>query len=992
MREIIDRARVIESSVEQLYANWTDARRQQDVQNIIDIQQEQDRSTALSLYRIGQLEETSAGFANEIEQRRNDLPTQNILQIERSRRQLEADLKQQHLELQQRRKLIKQRSEIEVLNLKSQKAREHIADLRWAMNWRIAETNLSVQLSSIESQLTQYQRERDRNRSQARQTELKMQGLEHEEEIAKEQIAQANKRIDTLNTRKNEMFKARRVGLVAAGCQIETTLAFIGEPEALGNAERFANESECTIPEVDNTRIDLKAAICELRNDGALNKANDSAMTLACIIGDHDLPEFPEVTELREEGLLVEFDPDQCKELGLKQDDARLQSVRDVFKAEQGIATLKIQQLKQQKKLLGDQLKLVNSNKNASVNTQTAIQVQMTALGVAMSQSAGKPQMGTLKGSASGVIQLESIYSSAQAAYSIYRDFQSRQFSLDEYKRNFSEKWATLDQHLTQLKGEIKLEPYIKKIRERHLNAALLEIRGQALQMNHELRAQAMDVQNVRLDCDQQDNELQASIAQAVSRHRQLRADLKLAEDQNGVVDNDIAIEQSSIRQEQAKIQGYALQKEGLKQELDSIRSDNTSLETLISQAGNRLSALKSLRKELDGLEEEHTAEQAVLARIEQDRYDSVITGFEQQKEHVANVIRETNTQAGRLREVVAELSSAGLRDQKLNQELLDFQAGIQKDIAEERKSLLAISETRGEGEDKEILFLATQEQLAALMRGVPTYVENKRRLMERANRLLNLLFSRVDALSSLSGAGTGERGLTYVRTADALDDLENSISDRARWSRAPVLTEMARILIPRGSGLARALEKDQRARFEITPFADKIMGELGYFNLWSQNFSPGDWGMNQNLMLVDLFMGIDFSMSECSGRRYRLTHEGSGFVFNETSPGNPELLPRFIVTNHRDSAPTYIPISDVGETEWLRPLRQFWGRRHYLHNFLGEGRGPPNDVNANMPLLGVPLIGTYELVLPPAHEGCDYADAAYVLYTVFAKTIRATD
>lgn len=52
-------------------------------------------------------------------------------------------------------------------------------------------------------------------------------------------------------------------------------------------------------------------------------------------------------------------------------------------------------------------------------------------------------------------------------------------------------------------------------------------------------------------------------------------------------------------------------------------------------------------------------------------------------------------------------------------------------------------------------------------------------------------------------------------------------------------------------------------------------------------------------------------------------------------------------------------------------------------------GSGPPEDKSAAMALMGLPLIGAYQIILEPAPTDCSYEGASYIFYVVYAKKVR---
>lgn len=983
LRDIQDRVRLIEGKVEQLLQSWLNAKGVQAAQNVDEERFQANRSANLSMYRIGQLEDMSAAFNNEIGEKRQVLKDETrALEFQQGVARLEADLQSKMLELNHRRESIEARREIEVLDLAKEQTLREISDIRWLMNWKISKTNLEIQVSSYESQLTQYKREQVRIENEKRQIALRVAALEIEMQNSDEAILQSSERITVLENRAGDIWAEQEKSFIARICQLESEIAFLGA----NPTKPLVEPVSCPAITVSYDRDQYLGAMCggEDQDNGLRKQIADAginklAMVLKCVIGEASLPDG--VMEI------LDDEPGACP-ASFAPDATRIEMAKKIFEKEQAFAEQQFIDLGEQVREMQAQLRKVDSDFATSIRSQKNFSNSMTALGTAMTIASQLPKKGAVAGAGGGPLFFLDEYPAVASAYNTYRDYEQSNLSIKEFERSRGQAITSMQSAISRLKDKLDLEPLHNELRRIHAAKAMQEIRGQALQMEQQLREQVLRARSVVVECQGDRSKWEHNVSTALLRHDQLIAEMIIAQATNELIAQDVNIENSRIRQQEnvreiadLRVQELGVKVEGLETELGLVRE-------LVGLVEIRKGKILGLNGELTSLEREETAQRAALEDLSKLYETKTLALSDAEKRHVEAVIVQERSQTERLLDGITSLEGVYGQDSDLVKNLQAFQGDISSRIAQERDNLINRTLAQDDAGEKEQIFVATQEQIATFIKGVPTYLRNKRRLLERGNMMLNLLRSRVGALTSLTRTGESELDLVFVRTGDDLERMARLTSDKARWSREQVITEMSRIVIPRDSGLARTLSAKSSSYFEITPYARGRSEQLGHFAIWSRDFDPDRFGMTQNLMLIDFMVGVFFPMPACHERRYALIHRGAGFTFKEASGDDPTMLPALKVGASRVSTATYLSLADFGE-ERLRPIQQFWARNHYLHNFLREGMGPPNDINANMPLMGAPLIGSYELNLPLAPEGCDYEDASYIFYPVYAKSAR---
>ena len=199
--------------------------------------------------------------------------------------------------------------------------------------------------------------------------------------------------------------------------------------------------------------------------------------------------------------------------------------------------------------------------------------------------------------------------------------------------------------------------------------------------------------------------------------------------------------------------------------------------------------------------------------------------------------------------------------------------------------------------------------------------------------------------------------------------------------NQAIIKTEKAEILIPSNSGLARELQNNRRASFSISPIGGNHNFELGHYALWDVTLdSPSA------PTLIDMFLTVSFNNSSCLERIFTIRHKGTGYRF-VPSEGLP--YPILSVARPRMMSESYFLNN---EDENLKNRISFWTRnRRSLFGLANKEYPGSYDPEGTYPLLGLPVMGNYELLLTKAaasdqsNAQCSYKDASFTLNVIFS-------
>ena len=320
-----------------------------------------------------------------------------------------------------------------------------------------------------------------------------------------------------------------------------------------------------------------------------------------------------------------------------------------------------------------------------------------------------------------------------------------------------------------------------------------------------------------------------------------------------------------------------------------------------------------------------------------------------------------------------------GLKSRELQASILEFQGEIRAEVTAQQEKLTELVSQIDDPAERRNLFIANQETLAELMKGIPEYLISKRRSLETANQLLHLMRRRFAVVHAVIGEEDTWPS-TYVRNATQLDALVNDIVNKRFFDERQINIDVAQVVVPANSGFLRKLALTEAVEFEVSPFAatEDLMRENGFFTLWA----PNKFRDRRNMTLIDMFVGTQYQCTGAQWNRFALTHQGSGFVFRPLAEGSTEVSADIVVGPERVGLQTFFNLAD-SQDEVNRIIR-YWVQDRFQVRRFPRPNGPPNDTTSILPYLGAPVMGSYRLSLQPSD--CPFDGAVFTLYFIFAS------
>ncbi len=970
---------VVEQKVENMIKEWNALSLNHSVDQINEYRRSNEISISQSSYRLAKLEGLAQTYSNQISADLEKIQQQsNAFQYQMDRYNYQFGLKIKLQEMQDRQALLLKRKEIDVLAFEQNSAERRLNDLRWLMSWEIAKNNIQLQLSQFDSQIEQYNSEANRKTAALQKIQTQYASNEERINISKFNQEDAISTMQQLKLERDQINSEHLASLEAQLCGVVNRLNYLDEE---GAPDQYTFVNNCNSVNFNYNQSSYQNAMCGsngLRQQLAAQQISTVEHAL-CTVGTEHLPTH------------------MVDQLNLNcSGTSQIAMATDIFEKEMQLADLKISNAEAQRKRLSDQIKQVRNNFKKDSMAKAALEASTLALAAVYGASTAIPKTSACAcGLASGVATLFDAEASAKAAWATAQSALALGVDWMQYVSEHNEEVTVLRNHLKSLDEALEAEQFAKGIQNMHANKAIAEMTGSALDYSNQMLALLIQEDMTLVDCDQQTASLQEQVASSLSTYDYLTAEIRALDYQRDHINLAIDRQQSAWNQNQANIAILTNANKELDIEVNTLNEELATVARLIGQTSERKNLVLALNTKLSDLEFEASAESQAIDALAQLKQDQVLALTDEEFAQIDNVILLNQTYTDQLISFVNELESLSQIDSNLKLDVIAFRDEVNGLVAQEREKILnrvQLSLVEANQNVKHQMFMATEEELATLTESLPNFVKAKRGYLEKANKLLVQLRNRVQAMVSLAGGNplslANSAGVTYVKTRTDLDKLSNIVKDQYWLQSHQVVTQTTVLPIHAECGLARELASNRKAAFEISPYGLGMSEQNGCYTLWNSSLEPDVNGFMQNLLLLDVNLEVEFSQASCENRRFAVTHTGQGMIFKETSANDSTLAPSLIATASRTLLPTYVTNENYPGS-MVERVWDFWSANHYLNNFLETP--PPNEPSSSgtVPLLGLPVIGTYQLALGNPSEGCSYDDAAFNLIISYASDPR---
>lgn len=977
----------VEAIVERWHANKLgEATRALDEERTIRSQE-----VNLIAHRIGKLETEAQVFANGVQQEINAVDAErDTFGFRQQIRNLEIQLATKIAEFDNQRRQLQDRRELDLIVLSKEAEIERRNELRWLLSFEMTQMNLDLQISSLESQMTEYQRQLDRNANQREQLLRQRQILQTQIANAEGGIDQALANIEQIRTRGEEIYGKRRAVIREDVCSIESQLAFVGETPAAPFAPAVAGEEPCDVPAPAFTRSQYVARMCGadgevgLREQLLREQIRARAFVLQCVVGSTD---FSDLTPMvGSDPIIVDGSSDNpTLPEGVTVDCGRFtqtqtEFAKQIWETELQNLDERAADLEEQMDEINSQIEFIETWVGGFLRTVQYAQIGVQAVEATFLALAAVPkQTVAVAGMASGVYTTIDLAGPAAAALNSLKNALDIALKVGKIEVDTEIQIRNLGRQLTAARQANEQIDFQKALKAAALNRVHFQLAGERAEGANAIKELTLRSTMGAVECDSQALGIDEQVARLRADHARLLASLDLQASENDLLSFDVATQERQIERYRNEIAILALDLEKIELSDQQLQVDSGSIEELVAAAQGRLDRVQSAQATVIGLAAESQAQTNLINEL-RDRQERQMLALNDAE--LAFVERRIVSERGNTEDLVAGLDQAiglGLKSRGLQASILRFQGEIQAEVTSQQEELTELVSQIDDPAERRNLFIANQETLAELMKGIPEYIVAKRRSLETANRLLHLMRRRFAVVHAITG---DEESLpsTYVRNATQLGALVRDIVDKRFFDERQINIDVAQIVVPANSGFVRKLALTEAVEFEVSPFAatEAAMRANGFFTLWA----PNKFRDRRNMTLIDVFIGTQYQCTGAQWNRFALTHQGSGFVFRPLAQGSSEVAADITVGPERLSLQTFFNLADSQDD--VNRIIRYWVQDRFQVRRFPRPNGPPNDTTSVLPFLGAPVMGSYRLSLQPSD--CPFDGAVFTVYFIFAS------
>ncbi|MBS0125393.1 hypothetical protein [Thetidibacter halocola] len=978
----------IESRIEAVVRAWSAALESQANRDIDERRTVRSQQINLIAHQIGKIEQEAQVFANDVRQEIQGISADRDTFAHRQNiRQLEIALATKIAEFENRRSQIEGRQELDLIVLSKEAEVERRNELRWLLNFEMTRMNLDLQVSSINSQINEYERQIARNMNQREQLDRQRQILATQISNAEAGIGQALADIELLEIRRSDLFEKKRRVMRTDICNVESQLAFIGESPATPFVPLLPSEEPCDVPTPSFTRTEYVANMCGEGGEPGLRgkllnaQIQARAFTVKCVVGAAD---FSDLQSMVEGSVMISADATLAEEIADVDCGAFTQTETDfakaIYEAEKEMLQKQEDDFNEAKQQVIDQLNEVQAWFVAFEFTTQSANVILTIAEATYATATLVPVMTTaVAGMSSGVYTEIDAARTAKATVEAARSVLSSIISAGRVTQQHINQINQLNQQIDRYRQQTEQIDYQRAIKAVALHRTHFQLAGQRADGLSDIKELTLQNSMAAVECESQELGIDEQVSRLTADHARLLASMDLQARENDLVDFEFARQQGAIERFERDIDVLSLEMENVALSDFQLAADTTRIDELIDAAQQRIERVEQTRGTITALADESQAATNLINELRERQSQQMLALSDEELGFVEARIRDETSNTETL---VAELNNAiglSLKNNELEQSITQFQAETLARVSEQQEEMTALVSQIDDPAERSRLFIASQETLAELLEGIPDYIDGKRRSLATANRLLHLMRQRYTTVHAFTGDAV-DFPSTYVTTGAQLDQLVDDIVNRRFFDERQINIDVARVVVPSNSGFMKRLALTDAVEFEISPFAqtEAEMRELGYFVLWDRE----KFRDRKNMSLIDVLVGTQYQCTGSQWNRFSLEHMGSGSIFRPLAEGSDEMVADIVTGPRRLSLQTFYNLADSEDD--LRRVVNYWLFDRFQVRKFPRQPGPPNDPSAVLPFLGAPLISTYRIGLHPSD--CPFDGAVFTVYFIFAS------
>ena len=980
----------IERSVETIVERWHQNRRGEATREIDEKRVVKNQKINLVAHRIGKMEGAAREFTLGVQHEINKVDAeQDSWNFRQQIRRLEMALTTKMAEYENRQRHLNLKEENDLIIMSKEAELEKRNELRWLLNWEMSRMNLDLQLSSLKSQIVEYGRQKGRNDNRLAQLGHEVEQQKDSIEIARVRIEDAENSINSLTARKTKTYMKRR-GVIRAGlCGIENELGFIGKTPATPFSP-IEGEEACHIEPPQFTAMEYNKHMCGedgqsgLRQKLIQEQVRAKAFLLQCVVGGAQFGDLDPIVE-NDPAMIgpdaIDFELPQGVTVNCGNFTTETEFATKLWKKEKDFFEKKIKDQEESKNRLLAQIDTVKEWAQTFIDGIETFEAVLVGVEATLVTVSAIPEITTaVAGLASGVLTKIDPQKAVKAEVETLRNAITRAMERGKIDERTQQKIASAQASLATTQEELADIDIQKAMRAMALRRAQAQLVGRRAAGAHELKELLLKNQIADVDCQSAERGIEERIAVLQAEHARRTASMELTANENELIEFELQAQQKFIDRTEREILIIQRDVERLRLMEEQLKEDNGALVKLIKATRGRIKRVHEVTRKVTDLADASMHVTNVINELRQRQKEGMLALNDNELSFLEQRIGGDQSNTKELIEGLEKAKSLGLKSKDLQGKILEFQRQVQQDTLKEKEELMNLVSQIDDPQEKKNLFIANEETLANLMKGIPEFISAKRRLLATANRTLHLMRRRYSITAGLTGSITRWPS-TYVRNATQLGQLVADITNDKFFNERQINIDVSKIAIPANSGFARALALNEHVQFEISPDAvdEEGMKKAGYFTLWdSDKFSR-----NRNMTLIDMLVGVEYFCSGDHRNKFLLVHKGNGMVFNNLSEGSDEVAAQLVIGPRRSFIrPFYNLVSSLDRVDGIL---DYWEDTFTVRSF-PPLNGPPNDTENVLPYLGVPVIGTYDLKLRP--YTCGFDDAEFTLYIIFSSSV----
>lgn len=1004
LRPVVARLTELDAKIQNHIQTWQAEVTNQNYRQIDEANIKKQEGIALKGHQIGLMEAEAASAVAKLNQEKDALDSSMaLMDRQKAMKLMEFELQRVQRDIAWQQQQLEARTEKELLALSKADDLQLQGRLRWLINMSITNMNLDMQELALEAQSVEYGRQLENNRLQKDLMNSAIGQLNQQVMAEKENIKIAQLQIDSLNKSKNDYYLSSRHGLRAEICRVELEWDYLGLESAMPDEFKVTRypptgveDDACGQTPTPDRRYDLMQDLC--KEAGLYQKLHEKQIDglvafYACVdttdllkIGGNSESDAlggvsKEAFVSRMQAADPSFELPECASLGLAK--SHFNQMKKVVDNELAMIDQEWAGIERSK----HHILKINDFKITARITRMNLEDILTAFESIEPTLAGKYIIAA--GLASGTAvnlgeQASALTSRARSALALWDKITDFELEKRQFNQQIEELARAADATITR-----------KNLAIYRQEQALLQLGYQSdLDTIKQLYQHRISMNG----CQKEDVALRTDAIRLVQSHRNLTSQLQGLLIKNDQIDLDIQMQERRIDQYNNNLAVLDQRIEDEQKKLENLEKDRQSLESLKTNVNKRIGLVVDTRVQVNNLVDQEGSVSERIAQVHQSEADAVFALSAAERVHLDAVLSGEKAKTAELAELEAQIIEDLRASTSISQEISAKMASTKEMVADLQSDIVDASIEINESDtsaEKEQAFLASQEQLASLLPGVPELIKAKRQMMPTVNYVLNLIRSRYRAISGLGNEGfntaviQGEIGSgAYVTKVAQVQSIYQNWTEKNILNESPINIEKPVIKIPQSSAFAQQLVEKGRVVFSVNPRVSgntkeetlTKMADAGYLSLWDAALDNG------NPRLVDVMAGFTVAGTSCDNEspNFTLRHMGFGYTY-PTSTSDTMELPAIAVGPDVTASQAFLKdvpdLEKPGMSRYKAKLA-IWDASPRVNTFDRENQGA--DAAR---YLGLPVAAHYELILHKSDCVYDASGDIYLFLAVATDT-----